>query len=357
MQNPSPCRRVVTFLPGLVGLTALLGCGGESTTSGTTGTPDAGPTFHYAHDGELRLNHLQVKGTHNSYHIAAKDAIPPLAYTHAPLDVQFREQGVRQIELDTHYNYLKNIYEVYHLGLIDEGTTCRVFVDCLKVVKGWSDENPAHQPIFIQIEPKDAPTQDEAEGLFQQLEGDVLSVFPRSRVIAPDDVRGSAASVREGLAAKGWPTLGEVRGKVLFFVDNSGSFRDYYTHGNKNVDGRLMFIDGDLDSPWAGVILANTPDTDAAKIAAALKANLIVRTRADGDNVEPFAGDTTHRDEAIASGAQLVSTDYPVAVNGVPMTGAPYVVEIPGGTPARCNPVTAPRDCTSQDLEDPKFIH
>jgi hypothetical protein len=32
------------------------------------------------------------------------------------------------------------------------------------------------------------------------------------------------------------------------------------------------------------------------------------------------------------------------------------VVEIPGGTPARCNPVTGPKDCTSNDIEDPKFL-
>ena len=345
-------RSALPALVALLGLTTLLlGCGGESTTSGTSGTPDAGPTFHYAHDDTLRLNQVQVKGTHNSYHIAATDAIKPLAYTHVPLDVQFRTQGVRQIELDTHYNYIKEIFEVYHLGAIDEGTTCRVFVDCMKLMKSWSDANPAHLPIFIQIEPKDSPGESEAEGYFQKLEGDVLAVFPRSRVITPDDVRGSAASVREGLADKGWPTLGEVRGKVIFFVDNSTGFRDYYTHGNKDLVGRLMFIDAELDSPWAGVLLANNPEPDAAKITAALKANLIVRTRADGDNEEPFAGDTTHRDEALASGAQLISTDYPVAVKGVN-----YVVEIPGGTPARCNPVTAPKDCTSKDIEDPEFL-
>ena len=345
----------------LCGLAAILtGCGDEtlpSGTSSTSGTPDAGPTFHYAHDDTLRLNQFQAKGSHNSYHIAQPEAIKPLAYTHAPLDMQFRSQGVRQIELDTHYNYVKEVHEVFHLGTFDEGTTCRLFADCLKVIKAWSDENPAHLPIFIQIEPKDSPLESEAEDLFKRLEDDVLSVFPRERVVTPDSVRGTAASVHDALATKGWPTLGEVRGKILFFVDNSSGFREYYTHGNKDLEGRLMFVDGDVDSPWSGVILANTPDTDAAKIAAALKANLIVRTRADGDNEEPFAGDTTHRDQAIASGAQMISTDYPVAVKGVPAMGAAYVVEIPGGTPARCNPVTAPKDCVSTDIEDPKFMH
>jgi len=123
-----------------------------------------------------------------------------------------------------------------------------------------------------------------------------------------------------------------------FFLDNATVFREYYTHGNKDLDGRLMFINAEPDSPWAGVILANNPGPEAARIAEALKANLIVRTRADGDNVEPFAGDTTHREEAFASGAQLVSTDYPVPVKGVN-----YVVEIPGGTPSPNSPRPSPR--------------
>ena len=45
------------------------------------------------------------------------------------------------------------------------------------------------------------------------------------------------------------------------------------------------------------------------------------------------------RDAALTGGAQFVSTDYEVPD---PRFG-PYVVKIPGGTPARCNPVTAPR--------------
>jgi hypothetical protein len=38
------------------------------------------------------------------------------------------------------------------------------------------------------------------------------------------------------------------------------------------------------------------------------------------------------------------------------MNGLAYVVQIPDGTPARCNPVTAPADCTPLALEDPAFV-
>ena len=46
--------------------------------------------------------------------------------------------------------------------------------------------------------------------------------------------------------------------------------------------------------------------------------------------------------------AHLVSTDYPAKVDGLE-----YWVDIPGGTPARCNPITAPNWCQSTDIEDP----
>jgi hypothetical protein len=84
-----------------------------------------------------------------------------------------------------------------------------------------------------------------------------------------------------------------------------------------------------------------------ARIADLLAAGYIVRTRADDSGVEARANDPSRANAALASGAQLVSTDYPVpAPSG-------YVVSAPG-RPARCNPVNAPPDlpCTPQDVEN-----
>ena len=50
----------------------------------------------------------------------------------------------------------------------------------------------------------------------------------------------------------------------------------------------------------------------------------------------------------IASGAQWVSTDYPVEN---PAFGTGYSVQIPGGMPARCNPINAPPGCRAAGLE------
>lgn len=336
-----------TLMAVLCALSA--GCGDETGGSGGGATTTA--TFDYPKDDSLRVNHLQAKGTHNSYHIAPDGGlIPALNYTHAPLDVQLEEQGVRHFELDVRYDMFKGYFTVFHENF-DKGTTCDTLTKCLSLVKTWSDDHPAHHPLFFQIELKDTASEADAEAYFSALEGDVLSVFPRERVITPDDVKGDSASVLAAIGKNGWPTLGAARGKVLFFIDNTADMMTYYTHGTKDLNGRLMFIDSEPTDPWAGILLANDPVGDASRIEASLAAGLIVRTRADSDNDEPLAGDTSRMDAAFASGAQLVSTDYAAKVDGVD-----YVVDVPGGTPSRCSPVTAPADCTPEDIENPSWM-
>ena len=48
---------------------------------------------------EIRLNHLRMKGTHNSYHVktpGVSTLVSENNYTHAELDVQADRLGVRQ---------------------------------------------------------------------------------------------------------------------------------------------------------------------------------------------------------------------------------------------------------------------
>jgi hypothetical protein len=149
----------------------------------------------------------------------------------------------------------------------------------------------------------------------------------------------------------GWPTLGETRGKVLFTLDNGG-FRDLYLTGHPSLAGRVMFTPSEPGADDAAFAKLNDPVGDKDAIAAALAANMIVRTRADADTLQARNNDTTDREAALASGAQFVSTDYEEPNPAF----SPYVVTIPDGTPARCNPVTAPADCRSTDVEDPKRL-
>lgn len=317
----------------LLSLAALLAC-----SSSAPPHPRAGAIVHprvdhgYPMDDALRMNHVQVRATHNSYHVeSAGSTLAEWHYTHAPLDVQLDAQGVRALELDTHFMEEASRFEVFHIAGLDEQTTCRAFTDCLAVVKRWSDAHPGHEPLSIQIEPKDAPPAD-AEPYFAELEREILAAWPRERIVTPDDVQRDAPTLREGVT-RGWPLLGETRGTILFYVDNHDSWRDAYTHGLTTLSGRLMFVDAPADGPLAAVLIANDP-TDRTTIDAAVRAGLLVRTRADE------AGVPEQRAAALLTGAHFLSSDDPTTFM------------IPGAAPSRCNPVSAPAGCTSAAIED-----
>jgi len=58
-------------------------------------------------------------------------------------------------------------------------------------------------------------------------------------------------------------------------------------------------------------------------------------------------GDTTRREIAFTSGAQLLSTDYPASE---PSTWTSYSVSLPNDPIARCNPGNAPTGCANDAL-------
>jgi len=354
----------------------------------------------YPRDGELRLNQIQVLGSHNSYHIEPQPALfslllafsEPLArsfeYTHLPLAEQFASQGIRQIELDIFADPAGGLYatragqraatgdgasgvpaldepglKVLHVQDIDFETTCFTLVECLDDVRGWSDANPGHVPLLILIEAKDDVIPDPGLGFvtplpigaadFDTLDAEIRSVFAADRMITPDDVRGTRDTLEEAVLEDGWPTLGASRGKVLFALDNGGDKKDAYTAGHPSLRGRVLFTSALPGESEAAFIKLNDPFADGALIRDLVGRGFIIRTRADGDTAQARNGDVSQRDAALASGAQFVSTDYPVPD---PDFGTGYLVEIPGGTPARCNPVNAPPDCTSLDIENPAAL-
>ncbi len=302
----------------------------------------------YPLDQLLSLNDLQMKGTHNSYHLRPDSSgVADWDYSHAPLDVQLEEQGVRQFELDV-YRQAEGGFRVQHVPDLDPYSNCSPLTQCLGLLKEWSDANPRHLPIMVMIEPKDFFDQiDEPEDYFQDLEGRILSVWPEDRLILPDAVLGDKASLREAVTSGGWPTLGSSRGKALFLLLDNAELRTAYTHGDKDAGGRLIFPRaGDTLAAYAAILLLDDPIGSHESIQDAVAAGFMVRTRADSGTVEARANDYTRLDAALSSGAQFVSTDFPA-----PGGGFDYWVNIPDGTPSRCNPVSAPPECNSQALE------
>ena len=315
---------------------------------------DAAPSL----DDQLRLDQLQARGTHNSYHdYEDTPSVAEWRYRHAPLDVQLGAQGLRQLELDVHLMRTSDALEVFHLPLVDEVSTCRRFADCLEQVRAWSADHPRHVPILIFIEPKDdlaraaAQVGDEGAvdevvltGHLDRIDQDIRTAFPPAQLLTPDELQGRHASIRARLDAEGWPTLGEVRGRVMFVLLDRGELFDEYTAGGTTLAGRAMFAMGSPAEDWAAFDKLDDPVGDAAAIADALAAHIIVGTRADTDLV----GDPPRAAAARASGAHYISTDVPTAddAGGDPFElGGPHVV--------RCNPVSGPPLCVDEDVEGP----
>jgi hypothetical protein len=362
------------------------------------------PPVSHPHDDELRINELQAVGTHNSYHlpphpafVAGLNAILPgvadfWLYEHRPLPEQFGDLGIRQIELDISadpegghyaerraYEYaglprdpgIPELHEpgmkVFHVQEVDPESTCWTFVSCLTQLETWSDANPGHAPVMVLVEAKadtipnmlgiefQAPIAWTPE-LLDDVDAEIRSVFDEEDLLTPDDVRGTHDDLPAALAADGWPTMGEARGKVMFGLDNGGSLQSMYLDGHPVLEGRAMFTTGSpVGAPEAAVLKLNDPIGQAAQISAAVEAGYLVRTRADADS-RPGVEDPdlfSTRDAALATGAQFVSTDFP---EPDPAFDPDYEVVFDDGARVRCNPLVGPDWCETTDVEDPRLL-
>jgi Phosphoinositide phospholipase C, Ca2+-dependent len=293
---------------------------------------------------ELRINQLQYVGTHNSYHVRDKPTTNPRAlewnYSHAPLEVQL-DRGVRSFELDLHQR--SGRFEVFHVPLLDEGTSCRKLADALAAVRKWSQAHPRHVPISFLFElKKEGPKLDrrikevDAAGL-DRLDAVLRAGFADRQIITPDDVRGDAATLREAVTTTGWPKLGDARGKVLFILHDNGRQRALYTADHPSLRGRAMFVRSDESrDDGATLVLDNPRDPGIPGLA---KAGYFIRTRADSGLRADSPAQPARRDAALASGAQIVSTDFPPGEADA-QTG--YSVEFADSAPARVNPASGP---------------
>lgn len=338
-------------------------------------------------EAPLRMNDLVAVGTHNSY----KQAIPPaelaamvaargrpvlaLDYAHRPLAEQL-DAGARQLEIDVVADPQGNRYarpltalgggttlppataqalarpgfKTLHMPDVDFRTSCVTFVECLSQVRAWSDAHPGHVPILILLNAKEGQPSLPGgvtplpfdEKTFDALDAEIRGVFGPDRLITPDLVQGRKATLREAVLAGGWPTLEAARGKVFFALDEGPAKVAIYRGKRASLGGRAMFVNTDEASPAAAYLTLNDPIAQKDRIAAAVKAGFIVRTRADADTWAARDGDVTMRDAALSSGAQYVSTDYMWAD---PRLLGNYTVRLPDGVAAACNPVRAPKTC------------
>ncbi len=343
----------------------------------------------------LRMNEIQVIGSHNSYKgaiepslmkmLMARDSARfiPLDYQHVPLTQQL-DLGLRKLELDVVFDpqggrfanplglqmveqqgntplpfdlegkMKKPGFKVLHVQDIDFRSNCLQLRDCLREIKAWSDAHPRHLPIVISFNAKTDVIERPGftrplpftSAAFDSLDAQLVAVFPKSRLITPDLVRGKFPTLEAAVKARQWPALDEARGKVLFVLDEGGEKRATYIQGHSSLRGRIMFVNAGPGQPEAAFIILNDPVQYQDSIQQLVRMGYLVRTRADEGTREARSGDYRRLEAALSSGAQFISTDYYLPDKRFPEQ---YRVRLPNGEVARCNPVLRSGGCVQEN--------
>lgn len=339
--------RVVGSAMLLVTLLGVSSCGSDSELTGI------GPK----NDGCLCLNDIQVIGSHNSYKQAVEQPIldfiaqfdrslaQSIEYEHITLQEQL-DLGLRNLEFDVFYDPIGGHYanpqglgvvanagitplpydennelegpglKMFHTQDVDFRSHHLLFKDGLSALKEWSDQHPDHLPIIVLINAKDAqipltsnPVPFTREGLLS-IDEEISSIYPNNQLVTPDDVRGEAESLEDAILTTGWPELDDIRGKILFVLDENETKTDLYLSNFTGQAGAIMFVNKEEGNPEAAFRIVNDPINDFSKIQSLVNLGYMVRTRADSETIEARANDLTRFQRAVASGAHVISTDY-----------------------------------------------
>lgn len=304
----------------------------------------------------IKLNELQVIGSHNSYKIAIEKPllnyllqmnpdIKSLEYEHIPL-IQQLDLGLRGLELDVFHDPEGGYYsnpkgleiikasgnsplpfdqeeklkvpglKVFHVQEIDFRSHNLLFMDALVELKNWSEANPGHTPIIITMNTKDGEVPNTRKPLpftadaLQNIDLEIRAVFSENQLITPDLVRGDFDTLEKAVLSKGWPVLSEVRNRFLFVLDEGDAKADAYLSKFPKLKGAVLFVNKEEGNPNAAFRIMNDPVKDFQRIQQLVDLGYLVRTRADAGTEEARTNDYSRFEKAKASGAQIITTDY-----------------------------------------------
>ncbi len=336
----------------------------------------------------VKLNQIQVIGSHNSYKQSMDTAIfqmlqqtdtalaQGLDYSHISLADQL-SMGLHNLEIDVYadtqggkYAHPKGLdwasqqggaapydpegvmqkpgFKVLHVQDIDFRSNCLTFQQCLQELKSWSEAHPDHRPVFVTMNAKDeainkpgftVPEKFTAEVL-DRLDQSIQENMGKERLMTPDQVRGRFKTLERAVLQGNWPTLADARGKFMFVLDEIGDKRAAYIHNHPSLKGRIMFANAAPGTPEAAFLIMNDPVSDLQKIQEMVEKGYIVRTRADANTQEARHHDKSKFEAACQSGAQIITTDYYQKSTHFP---SDYVIHFEDGGYFRLNPLNKPR--------------
>ncbi|QDU72484.1 hypothetical protein Pan265_23500 [Mucisphaera calidilacus] len=310
-----------------------------------------------AYDG-LRMNQIQVIGSHNSYKRGIEPALFALMLEHNPgvksleyAHLSIVDQlnlGLRNLEIDVYHDPEGGAYtlpaglraleeqgiepqpfdeegvlqhpgfKVMHIADYDFRSWHLLLRDQLVEMRAWSEANPGHLPIVVTVNCKEGRggidnTREILhfdQAAFDALDAALIAGLGRDRLLIPDDVRGDAKTIEEAIRSTGWPSVGDAAGRFLFVLDHGGSTRDTYVAGHEGLLERVFFTLSEPGSGEAAFMVINDPKGDFERIRDMVSKGYMVRTRADSGTNEARRGDFSRFQAAKASGAQVITTDY-----------------------------------------------
>ena len=342
-------------------------------------------------DKQLRLNQIQILGSHNSYkskmHPSLWRAVynqdtttaMELDYGHVPLKDQL-DLGIRALELDVFHDPQGGKYsvpygimlilesggspdqfdgkvlqdpglKVMHIQDIDFGSNNPSFRSCLREINDWSEQHPRHLPIIITINAKDEVINDPnfvkplpfTTNALDSIDLEIRSVFREKQLITPYTVRKDSVSLEESVLQNGWPAIEDLRGKFLFVLDENGEKMQRYISGHPSLGGRVMFVNAPIGTPEAAFVIMNDPVKNLEKIQGLVKKGYLVRTRADAGTWEARNNDLTRFEKSLESGAHIISTDYYLPDSSI---GTGYHVSLANDKIVLCNPLFPQNHCS-----------
>lgn len=313
----------------------------------------------------IRLNDIRVLASHNSYkklpnkkvikflnrfkkQLGSENDPIQLDYGHISIEDQFDKYNVRGIELDVYYDPKGKLYrkrkinrfifgqkvrvknetmnqpgfKVLHIPDIDFETNYLTFLESLNALKRWSDMNPNHSPVFVNVEAKGSSAADESRFLrligfkravrfdslaYIMLDNEINSVFPKERLFTPNQLRNGFETISERLNEEGWPALNSCLGKIIFILQ--GDNDEIYKRSIDRNEDRVLFVYAEPGEVSTAFVIRNSSKGIETEIKELAK-KYIVRSRADAGTHQSRNNDYSDYQSVLKSNAQIISTDY-----------------------------------------------
>jgi hypothetical protein len=188
-----------------------------------------------------RYHQLSFKASHNSYERKEKVAQQLAWYSNNP-----SRCGCRGLELDINRHSdgsegrSRGYFKVSHFSAPFGRDPLAKY---LEELRNWHSARPGHHPIFVTL---DIKSKSGSVALFPSEIDTYLSTwFGRSLMFSPARlIRDPRKNLCANVIATGWPSFRSLRGKFIFCLSGTESWKSYYASFQSHK--RLCFADRDV---------------------------------------------------------------------------------------------------------------